>query len=863
MTHVPELFPYVLLRIAGGPLADLQTTEMPRTATIVSEIERLRRKNIKQADAISKELYELIPDMRDAAVRRLWITVRRNIHNQKVLPVISQQAFSVLPMGLRRRIRSYVMSQDRLQLLSQQAEFQYEAEIKDAKHAFTQLLRRTENFQRGLLLSSATIGASLEKYLSSDPAQKAAITKKERSFMEYLSRMYTKPTPFSSFTQLAIAPFADPAESKDILTFKNTKAKSHIHLNHDLYKHLHGLLMNHQEIRQLLPIVLNPTVTRTADSYNFLANDNNQEAFQRISATPSLDIFYTLVAKAPKLLSHQELIALVIAKKYINASTKDIAKYVDQLIELDFFELDLGISGIDREWNIKLLQKLSKLVTAQPELADVVQGLTKLNELTQEYATAPIAKRQQLLNEAYEAALSTSQPLGAIKKKPDDHQQSLHKEGEVFRRTFSAEFTFEPHKIWYEDTTLPTQPTVSHTIKESLKPLADLLARTRSFDRCHEEQEKMTSFFRKTYGPSAQVGILQFYRDYSRVKEADLKMAPATVGRNRRNKKTLDLFMKNLGRQKDNGEVAFGSKAVAHLEPAPDLASFAAFLQVYQDKGQTKLVLNSCAEGAGKMFSRFLDLFNGEATRQLRQSWSLRDNDFLFAEVTDASFFNANLHPRIMPYEIITPGGHAALPLSAQLQVNDLVVSLHKDRSRLVLHHAPSGKEVMAFDLGFQNRRTRSQLYRLLCTFSFGPHHNVHALVDEINNRFKTSSLASDGIVILPRVTYKKNIVLQRKEWRIPKATLPVRQASETDATYFLRLQEWRHMLGLPDEVFVRGSYYKPQYISFKNPFLLSILESSMRSCQDNIRIEEMLPRSDQLTVTGGRAVELLAQWDI
>jgi hypothetical protein len=862
MINTPELFPFVLLRVAGGSLVNFQATETPATIAATVEIMHVRRKSVEQAKAISEELYDLVPTMSDASVRQLWITVRRNIHNQKILPSIPGRAFAVLPTALQRKVRSYNRLHAKLQLLEKQAEEQYESEIKSAKHAFASLLRETPHFQNGLLLSSATIGASLEKYLSSDPAQKTAITKKERSFMEYLSRMYTKPTPFSSFTHLAIATFAAADKSKDLVGFKSLDTTSHTHLNHDLYRYLYGLLMGRQEVKQLLPIALNPTIKRTDDSYNFLTNHNNQEAFQHIGITSSLDIFYTLVATAPHSLRYQELINLIVTKKYVNASTKDIAQYIDQLIDLGFFELDLGVSGIDREWDKKLLQQLSPLAANWSQLAEVARGLAKLRKLADEYETAPTTKRRQLLNDAFEMTSLTYQLLGAVPKSQEKQAKAHHKEGEVFRRTYSTDFTFEPHQLWYEDTILADQPTVSRNIKNSLESLGDLLARTRGFDRCHEEQEKMAEFFKATYGLSAIVSVLQFYKDYSRKKD-ELKTAPATTRRNSKNKKMLDVFMKNLSQQTISDEITFGRSAVAHLSSIPNPASFAAFFHAYQAGRDTRLVLNSTAEGSGKMFSRFLHLFNDSVTQQLRQTRNLSNNDILFAEVTDASFFNANLHPRLMPCEIITPGGHSALPSPAQLRVDDLTVSHHKSRSRLMLRHTPSGKEVMVFDLGFQNKRGRSKLYNLLCAFSFGPHHNTHALLGRINDRFKASSSTMDSVAILPRVIYENQIVLQRKEWHVPKSKLPARETSKAEGAYFLRLQQWRHALHIPDEVFIRGAHYKPQYISFKNPFLLSIFESSIRSCQDSLRIEEMLPHGEQLASTGGRAVEFLAQWDI
>jgi hypothetical protein len=57
-----------------------------------------------------------------------------------------------------------------------------------------------------------------------------------------------------------------------------------------------------------------------------------------------------------------------------------------------------------------------------------------------------------------------------------------------------------------------------------------------------------------------------------------------------------------------------------------------------------------------------------------------------------------------------------------------------------------------------------------------------------------------------------------------------------------------------------RGLHRKPQYISFRNPFLVALFVSIARNCRTRLSIEEMLPAGDQLTPTGGRVVEFLTQ---
>ncbi len=863
MAGTPHVFPYVLARLAGGPFTDLQHTEIPTAYKAASEIIGCQREAKELAAIISETLYPLIPHMSQAD-RRIWITVRRSIY-QGGRPVDAPpDAQAALPGTLQKKLKYYRQLHVKLEKLQKTYERQYAQEVIASKKAFKTLLV-TNNFQKGLLLSSTSIGPSLDAYIKSKP-DKTAITKKERSFMEYLSRMYTKPSPFSSFTHLAMGVFSDSERQSSLIEYDATAPASYIQLNHGLYRYLTGLLMSRQELRPYLSITLNRTIIKQDGAYRFLTNHLNTEAFQRITATPSLDVFYKLVAD--RKVTYGTIINEVVGKKYIKATAGEVIAYLDQLIDLGFFRLHLGASGVDRAWDKKLLEQLSPIAPRYPPLQETIQGLSRVRALAEQYETAPIAKRRQLLTEAFTTFKSACESLGATLPQTGD-QEAHNEQQEIFRHTYETDFTLIPHKLWYEDTALIDQARLSNKLRSNLDLLGDLLARLGSFDPCQKEWESMAEFFKRTYGVGATITVLQFYKDYTREKNEDTNTKPAVTATEKReahNQKVLKHFSRRLAVQPGTDEVHFGQEAVAHLKPVSDLVSFEAYFHVYETaESSSRLVLNSTAEGYGKMFSRFLHFFDPDVTRRLQETYSTASGNALFAEITDASFFNANLHPRIMPYEIITPGGHASLPASAQLAVDEITVVYRAKGQRLALIHRPSGKEVIAFDIGFQGSRGRSRLYSLLSKFQPNPHYNVGPFVEQLNDRYKKSIANSDSenIVILPRVVYEKQIVLQRKSWKVPQKLVPLPRPIETDAAYFLRLNTWRQELQLPDEVFVKGRQHKPQYISFRNPFLVALFVSSARDCQTRLSIEEMLPTGDQLAPTGRRVVEFLTQWDM
>src|SRR5262249_54275103 len=127
---------------------------------------------------------------------------------------------------------------------------------------------------------------------------------------------------------------------------------------------------------------------------------------------------------------------------------------------------------------------------------------------------------------------------------------------------------------------------------------------------------------------------------------------------------------------------------------------------------------------------------------------------------------------------------------------------------------------------------------------------------------------------------YEGRLILQRKGWSIAKEHLPLKGSTESDWSYFLRVNQWRLAHAIPDEVFISvapRNYsvkpeapknlgrddYKPQYICFKNPFLTSLFEKLISKVPNVLKMEEMLPRPEQIPRVGKdrHVTEFVIQW--
>jgi lantibiotic biosynthesis protein len=486
-------------------------------------------------------------------------------------------------------------------------------------------------------------------------------------------------------------------------------------------------------------------------------------------------------------------------------------------------------------------------------------------------------------------------------------EQEMPQPGEeAFVHRSHTYFHFKPEQVFYEDTTVNTPASLeSSQAIELMGSVNRLLGSLESFDGLLDEQEKMAQFFREKYGTEKRVDLMPFYEDYYRevkkpeaeklnkLKEERAKAAAqgredkekndaapkenkpaeseaykiaATEERRKLNKERLEKWIstKNLqaGENVDIPKEDFPEPGGA---AAGKLRSGGTFAQVYYENGELKAVLNASFPGFGKMFSRFLHLFDGSLTEELR-TWNTEGvSEDIMVENCDASFFNANLHPPLMPFEIWIPGGQNSLPADKQIPITDITVQYDQGSSLLKLIHKPTGKNVYVFDLGFQGQKGRSQLFQMLSRFTLSRYLHWALLTNTINVKVRELSSGKE-IVVLPRISFENRIVIQRKTWLIKKENLPVAGPNEGEEEYFLKLNLWRKKAGLPDQVFVyitnhgemetltpeqlaklgRDSY-KPQYINFNSHLLVNLLSKMIDRVPVLLRAEEMLPGPEQL----------------
>ncbi|MEJ8547465.1 thiopeptide-type bacteriocin biosynthesis protein [Brevibacillus borstelensis] len=216
------------------------------------------------------------------------------------------------------------------------------------------------------------------------------------------------------------------------------------------------------------------------------------------------------------------------------------------------------------------------------------------------------------------------------------------------------------------------------------------------------------------------------------------------------------------------------------------------------DRGDFRLIVgtNPGSNGAGKTFGRFADLFGEAFLDQLREVHAAEqalDPEPIHAEISylpaHDRLSNVTLSPNIRPYEIVlgtNPGKQAKENL---LPLSDLLVGATLDS--LYLKSVSLGKEVIPTTGHMLTLRNTPPVYRFLREIGQERQGNWGS--------FSWGSLEQSPYV--PRIRYGKTI-LSPARWRVYKHTVPFAEGMSTE-TWKNAVQEWRDKWKVPRHVFL------------------------------------------------------------
>ncbi|UII26790.1 lantibiotic dehydratase family protein [Fulvivirga maritima] len=877
------LYSSLLHRVSPLKINDIESFKSKSLHTFSAKIKSQEDALLYCSERLTDILFEKIQNCQDSKKRNKLLNCKRSIFNQKYLKKKETNLlFNSLPPDATDVLEQYIKLQQNIDHLIQQGHGLYKDELLKSRAAIQNMIKKNEAFHQSLQLSSQSLFTQLNPYLAS-PVDR--LSKKqsnaELSFLKYLTRQYTKTSPFSRFTCLAIG---------DSTLTTNNQIKASARLNNYIYAYVLGLCMQVTDVAAHIPIKLNPSLTPEATHYTFLVNFNNVEIFQTIERNSAIDLIITCVDDLVDISSiSQKLISF-----FPDSTANQLQNYLTGLLEVGILETNLNISGIDPDWPSKFISFLTKLSHKTSKIEGLLNGMLFLQQAANQLSDISTSDRQILLSKALEIFKGAAKSFCQMNHLPfsegEDNRiakkqflETLENDISFKKRYFNG-FYFTEENLFYEDASITINSALGiDEIRPLVKNLDLLLQELSPLAFENINQEKMTAFFNHYYENYESVPLIKFYESYYKNyvkpnKKGEISAISSSIDLLQKEQFAIEKDYKDklkellLNKKEVEGVINFTLDEIKGLnlqKSEPIAYSKAAHIQFYKNnKGDIQGVVNSVFTGYGRGYGRFLHLFPKQITEELNRINKEILSDYTPAEVRDASSFNANLHPSLLPHEIIIPGGNPSLSSEQQISIENIIVK--HNHGKVSLAHALTGKTILPFDLCLQTSRTRSELYQLLTSFSQKTANSIYSFVNHIHNIIGEQDI--NHVIMIPRIAFENDLVLSRKCWKIPNQSLPENSHLVSEFDYYHALNKWRGQYGIPKACFLfitpthnlaskNSTFddYKPQYIDFESPLLVKLFRKATRKAGKYIRIEEMLPAKNNLL--NEHVNETLVQW--
>lgn len=886
----PLLFPYVFVRYASGHHSEFGQLKMYDWISFSSDLKTVDEELKVVKDLLCDYLFREVSNTATIPEKQVLIDAKRDIYNERDVRELDRLS-DIKPDLETHLFHRYILLKERKEA-SKLAWKQYYEEHLSKDHASVRELASNELFLKGIRLSSKDLFDQMVLYLN-DPIENLTSKqlKIEYSLLRYLTRMYFKTSPFSTFTHVGLADVR--ASTVPLQLPSGYSVKSRVRLNNRMFDHIKNLLSTHPEINDSLFIIFNPTITLKGQSVSFLINFHNLESFQTIEGNPVIHRLLEIRDSQRRSISLKKMVGYL--SNEIDATETAIKNYLLNLIEIGFLEFDFRVSALSPDWDTSLIEQLQTHESPSPLLHETINVLRSQRSNCGSYESSEASKRNIVLQEMFSQCQSLfegfMEPLGlrGIDKQAYKKEYQKKFDTNSFKRLPYLLSTLTAENIIYEDSYTSDIGYIDERslkgIVEKINELGKFLA---PFNNNSDQRMQTSRFFMERYEIDQEVALLDFYRDYYTVenqKREPEQQRVADEQGNRENEITAQ-YSKWFSILKESlksvittetdelfltKQLFDGSEAENPQEHI--ITSRAMFAQLYVENNSLKAVVNNVFLGMGRACGRFLHLFDQEVTEKQRALNHGVSNGHLLMELSDGSFFNANLHPPLLPYELKIPNGHTGLPAAQQIAAKDILLYFDATIGEVCLREKVTGKQIIPYDLCLQTISQRSKLYQLLAQFAMDPGINfipVRQAVQELLYG-EGDSFEHRDVYPMPRLVYEGQVILKRKSWTVRTLSLPKKKELQGEEAYFMEVNEWRISHNIPAQVFLyiklgadgenrgRSDDYKPQYICFETPLMVIMWSKLLKKAGEHIYMEEMLP--DQRRLNGNTVNETLVQW--
>ncbi|MFI6266588.1 lantibiotic dehydratase [Micromonospora sp. NPDC051006] len=887
--RMPEVF---MLRTAGLPIEVADRLAFDRTAAWARRVldleDQLRGGGRDLADALQAAVAR---NLADDGLRQRLIRLRRDVFNLRRPRPADPADWPVGALGVETHreltgwLRTFAAYQQELDAGPAVLDDEL-ARRRDALRA----LADDPDLRGGILLASPSLDRYLPGYLAATGPLGKRARRAERSLLEYAYRTATKTSPFSRLTTVNVGTFGSGTSRLLDVTPQvdggGTAKRGSARLNLAALGRLSSIVLADETLRADLPVAVT-TGWRIAHGRLRYLRRRRTSSEDGDAAITLESIHESLFVLPTGRVLHDILAALgggrvrrmaeLVAELSTDGRPADeIAQYLHHLLRVGLLvvpPLHLDIHADDPVEGYRLaLRRIGR------DWADrLAERVASANRLAAGYPSLDVDGRRRALDGIRDELVAAHRDLG--------------------RPEVPA-----PRTLLYEDAALDTHaPVTADRARWERNVLAPLRALARImpvFDINLPRRLATKGFFRARHGDGGRCDDLltfahEFQQDFFEHYTGRMMRRRAFDEQNRYVRQenwfrqeeisALDDARSEVARRMDEAyhrlppgaeelvlDEAFMTD-VAAMVPRTlgtlDPRSF--FLQLADQGGRDRVVVNRIYSGMTLLFSRFAHLFAADdLAGALRDELTrLQPPGVVFAELKggyDAT--NLNLHPAVTPHELVCPGEISFRPPAEQIQMDDLSIEHDPAEDRLLLRSRRLGAEVIPVYLGFLLPMALPEVQQVLLTFAY------LGMAQPDLWAGTNVPLPGRGIAGYPRIVHG-DLVLQRRMWKLHPGHLPTRVTGQGDAEWFLAWQRWRRANHLPRRVFAtpEGTRlspaagdepgqpaqpggrpdHKPLYVDFDSHFSLQLLDATARAAGSRLVLTEMLPGRDEQVLRG------------
>ncbi|HEV7507441.1 MAG TPA: lantibiotic dehydratase [Thermoanaerobaculia bacterium] len=865
MRSTPSPF---IARIGGLPADVLEgfgSSLFSRQALDALEWEReLGETRAELVDRLFSSIKHVSPEL-----RRLLLNVKRDCFNGRSLA-----RYEKLPQwkelsGPAGSLPERILELER-RLAIWKSEFEA-AYAQEAEREQAHLLALAENrrLRRGLALSNPLLVHTIEHLRRKKRGSLSGQDRKtEVSLLRFVSRAARKPSPYSTFTGLALGSMRGDLGGDAVrLLGADWHERSLLRLKRTLLDQYRDALLRFPLFRSGLRVVLNETIQEIApDRYRLLRSGRwsldektkwrfVQESLVKVSLTgPLIAWLLTHLDGRPTVLGQ------LIAELGEAFPKEETGRTLDRLLEIGFLDFLLPWPSNEGHLEPALLACLRSLppdAKLQP-FSDCLDRILSLEGgfVDAQDPASVVQEIDHLLGEAWLA-------LEAFSGLPPEARPHTSPRGNFYEDVFLLPENGESPQDEIVEIPLATVDELAGTL-EPVSRLSNL------FNHRHDFLHAITAFMAQRWPERSEVSVLELFgeaqplwNDYSRFLAAARRPdgwkssfnpfeLPQVQELDRLRQKVASDFVASIERDA-SGHHFTASGTASLLAEVPDryLDSAGLCLLVQQADAHGDLwVLNRMYEGTGRYGSRFTPVMAEGMRRRYTDHFtgcSVLDSPEGPVELLDlmcAQGDTLNVHAVQTPRVLVLPGEAPGIPTSRRLSLADLRIRVAgEDRAPVVVDSA--GRRYLPVHLGGASHAFMPMLVRFLSLF--GP--------DELRSVFPPRPSAPiSEVAVLPRLTIDR-VVLMRKRWLFRPESLRQKVSLLSDPEAFVEVNRWRNTWQIPDRIFLLERIghilfeerYKPQYFDFTSPLFLPILRAALETPDAVLGIEEVLPATEAL----------------